>query len=73
MCFSIYLDFDFLSFPGESKSVYVRNLPSTVSSLDILQEFKNFGKIKQDGVFLRNRKVSILNDLLILFLVVYAC
>ncbi|KAM3326196.1 nuclear transport factor 2 isoform X1 [Capsicum chacoense] len=41
---------------GESKSVYVRNLPSTVSSLDILQEFKNFGKIKQDGVFLRNRK-----------------
>lgn len=41
---------------GESKSVYVRNLPSTVSSLDILQEFKNYGKIKQDGVFLRNRK-----------------
>lgn len=41
---------------GDSKSVYVRNLPSTVSSLDILQEFKNFGKIKQDGVFLRNRK-----------------
>ncbi|CAN4101272.1 unnamed protein product [Withania somnifera] len=41
---------------GESKSVYVRNLPSIVSSLDILQEFKNFGKIKQDGVFLRNRK-----------------
>ncbi|KAL2236396.1 UNVERIFIED_CONTAM: hypothetical protein Sindi_0831300 [Sesamum indicum] len=40
---------------GESKSVYVRNLPSTVTSLDILQEFKNFGKIKQDGVFLRNR------------------
>ncbi|XP_009790652.1 nuclear transport factor 2 [Nicotiana sylvestris] len=40
---------------GEPKSVYVRNLPSTVSSLDILQEFKNFGKIKQDGVFLRNR------------------
>ncbi|KZV27514.1 hypothetical protein F511_04565 [Dorcoceras hygrometricum] len=41
---------------GESKSVYVRNLPSTVMTLDILQEFKNFGKIKQDGVFLRNRK-----------------
>ncbi|KAK4338700.1 hypothetical protein RND71_043187 [Anisodus tanguticus] len=45
-----------LSQEGESKSVYVRNLPSTVSSLDILQEFKNFGKIKQDGVFLRNRQ-----------------
>ncbi|KAK2973718.1 hypothetical protein RJ640_029147 [Escallonia rubra] len=41
---------------GESKSVYVRNLPSTVSTLDILQEFKNFGTIKHDGVFLRNRK-----------------
>ncbi|XP_073143826.1 nuclear transport factor 2-like isoform X2 [Henckelia pumila] len=41
---------------GESKSVYVRNLPSTVMTLDILQEFKNFGRIKQDGVFLRNRK-----------------
>ncbi|XP_055831189.1 nuclear transport factor 2 isoform X1 [Solanum dulcamara] len=41
---------------GESKSVYVRNLPTTVSSLDILLEFKNFGKINQDGVFLRNRK-----------------
>ncbi|XP_073054970.1 nuclear transport factor 2 isoform X1 [Primulina eburnea] len=41
---------------GESKSVYVRNLPSTVTTLDILQEFKIFGKIKQDGVFLRNRK-----------------
>ncbi|XP_020550128.1 ras GTPase-activating protein-binding protein 1 isoform X2 [Sesamum indicum] len=44
---------------GESKSVYVRNLPSTVTSLDILQEFKNFGKIKQDGVFLRNRDTGV--------------
>ncbi|KAL2556888.1 Nuclear transport factor 2 (NTF2) family protein with RNA binding (RRM-RBD-RNP motif) domain [Forsythia ovata] len=41
---------------GESKSVYVKNLPSSVTSLDILQEFKNFGKIKHDGVFLRNRQ-----------------
>lgn len=38
--------------------MYVRNLPSSVSTLDIVQEFKNFGTIKQDGVFLRNRKVS---------------
>nr|GMD22188.1 putative G3BP-like protein [Ipomoea batatas]GMD26964.1 putative G3BP-like protein [Ipomoea batatas] len=37
-------------------SVYVRNLPSTISTLDIMQEFKSFGRIKQDGVFLRNRK-----------------
>ncbi|KAJ0948049.1 putative Ras GTPase-activating protein-binding protein [Helianthus annuus] len=41
---------------GDSKSVYVRNLPTTVTSLEIFQEFKNFGKIKQDGVFLKNRK-----------------
>ncbi|KAG8370842.1 hypothetical protein BUALT_Bualt13G0025400 [Buddleja alternifolia] len=40
---------------GESKSVYVRNLPSSVTSNDILLEFKNFGKIKHDGVFLKNR------------------
>ncbi|KAL8029175.1 hypothetical protein ABFX02_14G210900 [Erythranthe guttata] len=40
---------------GESKSVYVRNLPSTVTSFDIQQEFENFGRIKYDGVFLRNR------------------
>ncbi|CAI9288411.1 unnamed protein product [Lactuca saligna] len=41
---------------GDSKSVYVRNLPTTVTSLEIFQEFKIFGKIKQDGVFLKNRK-----------------
>ncbi|CAA2998125.1 G3BP isoform X2 [Olea europaea subsp. europaea] len=41
---------------GESKSVYVRNLPPTVTSVDIVQEFRTFGKIKHDGVFLRNRK-----------------
>ncbi|KAK9281929.1 hypothetical protein L1049_004837 [Liquidambar formosana] len=41
---------------GESKSVYVRNLPSTVTSADIEQEFMNFGRIKPDGIFIRNRK-----------------
>ncbi|KAJ9543271.1 hypothetical protein OSB04_022978 [Centaurea solstitialis] len=46
----------FASEEGDSKSVYVRNLPTTVTSLEIFQEFKNFGKIKQDGVFLKNRK-----------------
>ncbi|KAG6418715.1 hypothetical protein SASPL_120919 [Salvia splendens] len=40
---------------GESKSVYVRNLPSSVTSLDLQQEFENFGRIKHDGIFLRNR------------------
>ncbi|XP_058094864.1 nuclear transport factor 2-like isoform X2 [Magnolia sinica] len=41
---------------GEARSVYVRNLPSTVSASDIEQEFKNFGRIKLDGVVVRNRK-----------------
>ncbi|KAE8676249.1 hypothetical protein F3Y22_tig00111621pilonHSYRG00379 [Hibiscus syriacus] len=43
-------------YTGEYKSVYVRNLPSTVTAAEIEQEFKNFGKIKPDGVFLRVRK-----------------
>ncbi|KAK2648549.1 hypothetical protein Ddye_016038 [Dipteronia dyeriana] len=41
---------------GDVKSVYVRNLPSTVNAAEIEQEFKNFGRIKPDGVFIRNRK-----------------
>lgn len=41
---------------GETKSVYVKNLPPTATTLDLLQEFKNFGKIKKDGVFLRHKK-----------------
>ncbi|GJV91395.1 putative G3BP-like protein [Tanacetum coccineum] len=40
---------------GELLSVYVRNLPTSVTSQEIYQEFKNFGKIAQDGVFLKNR------------------
>ncbi|XP_010262452.1 PREDICTED: putative G3BP-like protein isoform X2 [Nelumbo nucifera] len=41
---------------GELRSVYVRNLPPTVSVSDIEQEFKNFGRIKPDGVAIRHRK-----------------
>ncbi|KAG9143553.1 hypothetical protein Leryth_015972 [Lithospermum erythrorhizon] len=41
---------------GETKSVYVKNLPLTATTLDILQEFQNFGKIKKDGVFLRQKR-----------------
>ncbi|OMO64999.1 hypothetical protein CCACVL1_21587 [Corchorus capsularis] len=43
-------------YAGEYKSVYVRNLPSTVTASEIEQEFKNFGRIKPDGIFIRNRK-----------------
>eukprot|EP00262_Sarcandra_glabra_P009559 TRINITY_DN2398_c0_g1_i1.p1 TRINITY_DN2398_c0_g1~~TRINITY_DN2398_c0_g1_i1.p1 ORF type:complete len:477 (-),score=98.97 TRINITY_DN2398_c0_g1_i1:293-1723(-) len=41
---------------GEGRSVYVRNLPSTVSASDVELEFKSFGRIRPDGVVLRNRK-----------------
>ncbi|KAG6785459.1 hypothetical protein POTOM_011190 [Populus tomentosa] len=40
----------------EPKSVYVRNLPSDVTAAEIEEEFKHFGRIKPDGVFVRNRK-----------------
>ncbi|KAH7517444.1 hypothetical protein FEM48_Zijuj09G0065500 [Ziziphus jujuba var. spinosa] len=41
---------------GEPKSVYVRNLPPNVTEVEIEQEFKHFGRIKPDGVFIRSRK-----------------
>ncbi|KDP33322.1 hypothetical protein JCGZ_12871 [Jatropha curcas] len=40
----------------EIKSVYVKNLPTTVSEAEIEEEFKNFGKIAPDGVVIRSRK-----------------
>ncbi|XVF72077.1 hypothetical protein PTKIN_Ptkin12aG0092600 [Pterospermum kingtungense] len=43
-------------YTGEYKSVYVRNLPSTITATEIEQEFENFGRIKPDGVFVVNRK-----------------
>uniref|UniRef100_A0A7N0U4S1 G3BP-like protein n=1 Tax=Kalanchoe fedtschenkoi TaxID=63787 RepID=A0A7N0U4S1_KALFE len=39
----------------EFKSVYVRNLPFSVTSLDLEQEFQNFGRIIPDGIFIRSR------------------
>ncbi|TYK24612.1 putative G3BP-like protein [Cucumis melo var. makuwa] len=41
---------------GEPKSVYVRNLPPSVTEAEIEQEFKDFGRILPDGVFIRSRK-----------------
>ncbi|XP_020206722.1 putative G3BP-like protein [Cajanus cajan] len=40
----------------EIKSVYVRNLLPTVSPSEIEEEFKNFGRIRPDGVVIRSRK-----------------
>ncbi|XP_011627063.1 putative G3BP-like protein isoform X1 [Amborella trichopoda] len=41
---------------GDGRSVYVRNLPSTVLESEVETEFKTFGRIKPDGVVIRNRK-----------------
>lgn len=40
----------------ELTSVYVRNLPSHVTAQDLEKEFKNFGRIKPNGIFIRNRQ-----------------
>ncbi|KAG4997260.1 hypothetical protein JHK84_028283 [Glycine max] len=42
----------------EIKSVYVRNLSPTVSPSEIEDEFKNFGRIRPDGVVIRSRKAG---------------
>ncbi|XP_074268687.1 nuclear transport factor 2-like [Silene latifolia] len=47
---------DGLAQEEELASVYVRNLPSNVTNADLEREFKNFGKIKPNGVFIRNKK-----------------
>lgn len=41
------------------KSVYVRNVPSTVAASEIEEEFKKFGRLKPDGVAIRTRQVSL--------------
>lgn len=41
---------------GEVTSVYVRNLPANVTEAEIDHEFKHFGRIKPDGIFIRVRK-----------------
>ncbi|CAL5193845.1 unnamed protein product [Lathyrus oleraceus] len=40
-------------FDHEVTSVYVRNLPADITEAEIDQEFKNFGRIKPDGIFVR--------------------
>ncbi|CAH1441335.1 unnamed protein product [Lactuca virosa] len=40
----------------ELKSVYVKNVPINAIASDIEEEFKKFGKIRQDGVAIRTRK-----------------
>ncbi|XP_051152785.1 nuclear transport factor 2-like isoform X2 [Andrographis paniculata] len=40
----------------EVKSVYVRNVPMTMSASEIGEEFKKFGRLKPDAVAIRTRK-----------------
>ncbi|OAY67328.1 putative G3BP-like protein [Ananas comosus] len=42
----------------ESKSVYVGNVPPSVTESDLENEFKKFGRIRPDGVAIRSRKDS---------------
>ncbi|KAK9058424.1 hypothetical protein SSX86_023266 [Deinandra increscens subsp. villosa] len=49
-------DPSFVGDEAEVKSVYVKNVPSTANVSDIEEEFKKFGKIRQDGVAIRTRK-----------------
>ncbi|XP_009382199.1 nuclear transport factor 2 isoform X1 [Musa acuminata AAA Group] len=49
-------DEGFYLYQREERSVYVGNLPSSISTSDLEQEFKNFGRLKPDGVSIRSRK-----------------
>ncbi|OIV92091.1 hypothetical protein TanjilG_27246 [Lupinus angustifolius] len=53
---STMLNFYVYNTYGEVTSVYVRNLPADVTEAEIDKEFKKFGKIKPDGIFVRVRK-----------------
>ncbi|XP_070029934.1 nuclear transport factor 2-like isoform X1 [Nicotiana sylvestris] len=41
---------------AEVKSVYVKNVPTTMAAYEIEEEFKKFGKLKPDAVAIRTRK-----------------
>ncbi|XP_057547995.1 nuclear transport factor 2-like [Amaranthus tricolor] len=41
---------------SELRSVYVKNLPSNVTTADLEKEFKKYGRIKPNGVFIRNKR-----------------
>ncbi|XP_059447754.1 nuclear transport factor 2-like [Corylus avellana] len=45
-----------MEYEDEIRSVYVRNLPPTVSASEIEEEFKNFGRLSDEGVVIRSRK-----------------
>jgi RNA recognition motif-containing protein len=41
----------------EGESVYVGNIPSSISEADLENEFSRFGRLIPDGVAIRSRKV----------------
>ncbi|CAO2839795.1 unnamed protein product [Amaranthus hypochondriacus] len=49
-------DEGFVQEDGELTSVYVRSLPSNVTTADLEKEFKKYGRIKPNGVFIRNKR-----------------
>lgn len=58
LCFVLKLICLTIFLADEPKSVYVRNLSPSVTESEIEQEFKSFGRIRPDGVFIRSRKAS---------------
>ncbi|KAI9078085.1 hypothetical protein K1719_040010 [Acacia pycnantha] len=42
----------------EGYSIYIRNLPFSVTASQLEEEFKKFGPIKQGGIQVRNNKKS---------------
>ncbi|KMZ69386.1 RNA binding protein [Zostera marina] len=50
------VEYPLLDEEGEVTSVYVRNLSSSDSASELEYEFKNFGKIKPDGVQIKSKK-----------------
>lgn len=59
LCTSLYA-FCLLFLTVEGHSVYIRNLPLSVTASQLESEFQKFGAIKPHGVQVRGNKVSII-------------
>ncbi|KAH7277327.1 hypothetical protein KP509_39G045600 [Ceratopteris richardii] len=44
---------------GDGRSIYIKNLPLSITSTELENEFKKFGLIKPGGVNLRNQRVGV--------------
>ena len=51
----------FVSLTVEGHSIYIRNLPFSVTADQLETEFKKFGPIKPGGVQVRNNRVCLMD------------